>query len=205
MARECEISLRTLYRDIATLMADGVPVMGEAGVGYILGDGYDLPPLMFKADEIEAVVLGLEWVKRQGDEALRRAAEDAAAKIGVILPKSLKPVLFDAGLVVPPSFRKAHDAIDVGVVRKAIRENRKISFAYTREDWTPSERTIWPLAIAYFDSVRMIVAWCEWRNDFRSFRTDRMDCLILSDVKYPPKRKALLKQWWANEKCKNDA
>jgi predicted DNA-binding transcriptional regulator YafY len=168
-----------------------------------LGEGYDLPPLMFKADEIEAVVLGLEWVKRQGDAALVRAAEDAIAKVGTILPKDLKPVLFDAGLVVPPSFRKIEDNIAVSQIRRAIRENRKIGFAYTREDGLSSTRTVWPLAIAYFEAVRLVIAHCELRQDFRTFRTDRMEDLNLLSEKYPARRKALLKEWLEREKCKN--
>ena len=201
IARELEVSLRTIYRDIDTLMTDGVPIRGEAGVGYVLGEGYDLPPLMFKADEIEAVVLGLEWVKRQGDAALVRAAEDAIAKVGTILPKDLKPVLFDAGLVVPPSFRKIEDNIDVSEIRRAIRENRKISFEYIREDGAQSKRIVWPLAIAYFEATRLAVTYCELRHDFRAFRTDRMENFAPLQEKFPPRRKALLKQWWEREKC----
>lgn len=201
IARELEVSLRTIYRDIETLMVDGVPIRGEAGVGYVLGDGYDLPPLMFKTDEIEAVVLGLEWVKRQGDSALIRAGEDAIAKIGVILPKTLRPILFDSGLAVPPNYKKIEDNIDVSMVRRAIRENHKISFEYSREDGLASKRIIWPLAIAYFEAVRLVVAHCELRKDFRTFRTDRMQNLIIEAEKYPPKRKALLKEWKSRERC----
>lgn len=201
IARELEVSLRTIYRDIETLMIEGVPIRGEAGVGYVLGEGYDLPPLMFKADEIEAVVLGLNWVKRQGDDALVRAAEDAIAKVGVTLPKALKPVLFDAGLVVPPNFKKIGDNVDVEQIRRAIRENCKISFDYAREDGLPSSRTVWPLAIAYFDVVRLIIAWCELRKDFRAFRTDRISKLCATKEKYPPKRQALIKQWKAQQNC----
>lgn len=204
IARELEVSLRTIYRDIETLMTDGVPIRGEAGVGYVLGEGYDLPPLMFKADEIEAVVLGLEWVKRQGDVALVRAAEDAIAKIGVILPKSLRPVLFDSGLAVPPNHKNIKDNIDVSEVRRAIRENRKLSFEYAREDGLESKRIIWPLAIAYFEAVRLVIAHCELRKDFRAFRTDRMKDLIVEAEKYPPKRKALLKEWKARQRCGNN-
>lgn len=203
IARELEVSLRTIYRDIDTLITDGVPIRGEAGVGYVLGDGYDLPPLMFKADEIEAAVLGLEWVKRQGDAALARAAEDAIAKIGVILPKELKPVLFDAGLVVPAYFTKTPDNVEVEQIRRSIRENRKIRFDYVRGDGTPSARTIWPLAIAYFEKERLIIGYCELRLEMRAFRTDRMTNLRAPLEKYPPRRKALLKEWWVRERCKN--
>ena len=102
MARELEVSLRTVYRDIATLTIEGVPIRGEAGVGYVLGEGYDLPPLMFTTDELEAVMLGLRWVARRGDKDLARAALDTVAKIGTVLPEKLRPFLFDAGLLVPP-------------------------------------------------------------------------------------------------------
>ena len=195
MARELEVSLRTVYRDIAALGLEGVPVRGEAGIGYVLEEGYDLPPLMFTADELEAVMLGLRWVARRGDRDLSRAAQDTVAKIGAVLPTRLKPFLFDAGLMVPPYTRLTEDRIDVARFRSAIREARKVEIAYRSEDGRETERIIWPIAIAYFDAQRLVVAWCELRRDFRTFRTDRMLTLRLISEKYPERRKALLKKW----------
>ena len=195
IARELEVSLRTVYRDIATLMADRVPVRGEAGIGYVLGEGFDLPPLMFTPDELEAVMLGLRWVAKRGDKDLSRAAQDSVAKIGSVLPDNLKPFLFDAALLVPPQFRLTEDRVDVARLRGAIREGRKVALRYCSEDGRETERVIWPFAVAYFDAQRLIIAWCELRQAFRSFRTDRMLGIDVRADKYPARRKALLKQW----------
>jgi predicted DNA-binding transcriptional regulator YafY len=195
MAEELEISLRTLYRDIADLITDGVPIRGEAGVGYVLGEGYDLPPLMFKADELEAVMLGLRWVAKRGDPDLARAAMDTAAKIGTVLPANLKPFLYDSPLIASPHYNKVEDRIDVAALRLAIREQHKLHIHYRAEDGTESTRTIWPIGISYFDAQRLIIAWCELRQGFRSFRTDRIiSSEVLSD-KYKERRKALLSKW----------
>ena len=195
MARELEISLRTLYRDIAALIADRVPIRGEAGLGYVLGEGFDLPPLMFTPDELEAVMLGLRWVARRGDTDLSRAAQDTVAKIGSVLPEKLRPFLFDAALLVPPHFRLAEDRVNVALLRNAIREGWKVSLNYRSEDGRETQRVIWPIAVAYFDAQRLIIGWCELRQAFRSFRTDRMLAISILDQKYPVRRKVLLKQW----------
>jgi predicted DNA-binding transcriptional regulator YafY len=195
MAEELEISLRTLYRDIADLVTDGVPIRGEAGVGYVLGEGYDLPPLMFTADELEAVMLGLRWVQRRGDQALVRAADDTIAKIGTVLPADLKPLLFDASLLVPNFGRLFTDSVDVAVIRKAIREQRKLELVYNDETARETNRTIWPIGISYFDAQRIVIAWCELRVGFRAFRTDRMVSVAVSAEKYKERRKVLLKRW----------
>jgi predicted DNA-binding transcriptional regulator YafY len=196
IARELEVSLRTVYRDIAALIGDRMPIRGEAGVGYVMGEGFDLPPLMFTPDELEAVMLGLRWVSRRGDQQLSRAAQDTVAKIGVVLPERLKPFLFDAGLMVPPGDRVIRDSVDVSQLRNAIREGRKVELRYRAEDGRESARTIWPIAVAYYDAQRLILAWCELRQAFRSFRTDRMIRAEVSDQKYPARRKALLKQMY---------
>jgi len=195
IARELEVSLRTVYRDIAALIADRVPIRGEAGIGYVLGEGFDLPPLMFTPDELEAVMLGLRWVARRGDADLSRAAQDTVAKIGAVLPERLRPFLFDAALLVPPHFRLAEDQVDVALLRAAIREGRKAEIKYRSEDGRETLRVIWPIAVAYFDAQRLIVAWCELRQDFRTFRTDRMLSMQVREEKYLARRKALLKQW----------
>jgi predicted DNA-binding transcriptional regulator YafY len=195
MAEEVEVSLRTLYRDIADLITDGVPIRGEAGIGYVLGEGYDVPPLMFNADELEAIMLGLRWVERRGDSDLSRAAQDTIAKIGAVLPQQLKPLLFDSGLLAPPIFFKTVDSVDVSALRQAVREQRKVDLVYRDESGKDSERRIWPIGIAYFDAQRLVIAWCEMRQDFRSFRTDRMTSAKVSKDKYLERRKALLKRW----------
>jgi predicted DNA-binding transcriptional regulator YafY len=195
MAEEVEVSLRTLYRDIADLITDGVPIRGEAGIGYVLGEGYDVPPLMFNADELEAIMLGLRWVARRGDVDLSRAAMDTTAKIGAVLPQALKPMLFDSGLLAPPVFLKTTDSVDVSSLRQAVREQRKVELVYRDETGKDTERMIWPIGIAYFDAQRLVIAWCELRKDFRSFRTDRMIKAQVSNEKYLERRKVLLKRW----------
>ena len=195
IAKELETSKRTIYRDIATLIGQRVPIRGEAGVGYVLGQGYDLPPLMFTTDEVEAVMLGLRWVMRRGDPDLVRAAQDAVAKVATVLPEELRPVFADASLLVPPSWRMIEDTVDVAPLRRAIREQRKVRISYSNESGIASQRVIWPFAISYFDAQRLIVSWCELRGAFRTFRTDRMvEAEVLAD-KYRERRAVLLKRW----------
>jgi predicted DNA-binding transcriptional regulator YafY len=196
MAQELEVSLRTVYRDMADLIAQGVPIRGEAGIGYVLGEGYDLPPLMFTTDELEAVMLGLRWVMRRGDADLSRAAQDTVAKIGVMLPEKLRPFLFDSGLLAAARTTILTDHIDVATLRSAIRDGRKVQINYRAEDGAESIRVIWPIAVSYFDAQRIIIGWCELRNDFRSFRTDRMITAEAMKERYPERRKVLLKRWY---------
>lgn len=196
LAGELEVSIRTIYRDIAGLIASGVPIRGEAGIGYVLGDGYDLPPLMFTPDEVEAVLLGMKWVEARGDAGLKVAAADVVAKIAVVLPRDLVPILADAGLAAP----MFHDgpppeSIDVAALRLAIRERRKVRIAYADAQGVASRRLIWPLAIGYFEVSRNVVAWCELRNDFRHFRTDRMVAAEVLEERYRGSRQALLAKW----------
>ena len=158
---------------------------------------------MFTPDELEAVMLGLRWVARRGDTDLSRAAQDTVAKIGAVLPERLRPFLFDAALLVPPHFRFVEDRVDVAQLRAAIREGRKADITYKSEDGRETLRTIWPIAVAYFDAQRLIVAWCELRRDFRTFRTDRMLGMTVREEKYPARRKALLKQWQEESRARD--
>jgi predicted DNA-binding transcriptional regulator YafY len=195
MADELSVSLRTLYRDVADLQASGVPIRGEAGVGYVLGAGYDVPPLMFTTDELEAVMLGLSWVERRGDMLLSRAAKDAVAKIGSVLPSELKANFYDAPLMTPPGYAIVPDTVDVGLIRKAMRSQSKVEISYMDEKAQATRRVIWPIAISYFDAQRIIVAWCELRIGFRHFRTDRIAGMTLMVEKYREPRLKLLTRW----------
>ena len=201
IANELEVSLRTIYRDIQTLISQGVPIRGEAGVGYILEDGYDLPPLMFKVDEIEALILGLLWVKRRGDEKLIRAASDAMAKIETIVPTNLKASFDEISLVAPPNFDIVADNVDVSKIRHAVREKYKITFAYLNAEGDATMRTIHPFAISYFERQRLVIGLCELRGEYRSFRTDRMDKLVVEPQKYNTHRNQMLKEWIEINKC----
>lgn len=204
LAEELEISLRTLYRDMAELVAQRVPVRGEAGVGYVLEAGYDMPPLMLTHDELEAAVLGAAWVAKRGDPSLARGARDLIAKITEAIPPPLRPVLLDAGLK-PLSFKSvATETFDVSEVRAAIRDRRKVAIAYEDADQQDSTRTIWPIFIGYAEEVRVIAAWCEWRNDFRHFRTDRIRSVQVMDERYPERTAVLRKRWAASRKQKSE-
>src|ERR1700760_2568041 len=174
MAAELETSKRTIYRDIADLMAERVPIRGEAGVGYVLDGGYDLPPLMLTPDEIEAAVLGAQWVAGRGDPALARAAQDLIAKIGAAVPERLRPFALEPAARAVPKGNVAPDGLDMAQVRHAIRGGRKIALGYRDEQEQGSQRTVWPFAGGYHETVRLMIAWCELRGDFRSFRTDRV-------------------------------
>ncbi|MEI9887459.1 MAG: YafY family protein [Rhizomicrobium sp.] len=195
IASELETSLRTIYRDISQLLAERVPIRGEAGIGYVLEDGFDMPPLMLTADEIEAAMLGAQWVMGRGDAALARAARDMVAKIGAVVPAHLRPLALDSTLVSPNWRQVAADSVDMAKVRAAIHAQTKIAIAYGDEQGRESERTIWPIAVSYWELVRVIVAWCELRKAFRSFRTDRVRAADFLAERYPVPRTRLTAQW----------
>lgn len=195
LAEELGISLRTLYRDIAMLQAQGAQIEGEAGVGYVLRPGFVLPPLMFSEEEIEAIVLGSRWVADRADTQLQRAAQNALAKIAAVLPMELRGQLEASGLLIAPGeVAKSKDS-DLVLIRKAMRLEHKLQLSYFSLQDNHSQRLIWPLALGYFDEVRILIAWCELRQDFRHFRTDRISELSLTDARYPERRQILLKKW----------
>lgn len=196
LADEMGVSIRTLYRDVATLQGQGAPIEGEAGLGYVLKPGFMLPPLMFTDEEIEAIVLGSRWVAKQPDKRLAVAATDALAKIAAVLPDDLRDDLDATTLLVGPRSENA-EAIDLGIVRQAIRDEHKLGFLYRDAGGSASKRLVWPFALAFFDKVRVMVAWCETRRDFRHFRADRMSGLTATGIRYPRRRQAMLKEWRA--------
>ena len=195
MAAELETSKRTIYRDIADLMSQRVPIRGEAGVGYVLDGGYDLPPLMLTPDEIEAAVLGAQWVAGRGDPALARAALDLIAKIGAAVPERLRPYALEPSTRAAPRWDMAVDALDMAQVRNAIRGGRKIAHSYGDEQGRISQRTVWPFAVGYHETVRLVIAWCELRTDFRSFRTDRVTAAEFLEARYPERPATLRARW----------
>ncbi|MFZ3008684.1 MAG: YafY family protein [Phenylobacterium sp.] len=195
LAEELETSKRTVYRDVADLMAQRVPVRGEAGIGYVLDQGYDLPPLMLTPDEIEACVLGAQWVANRGDPALARAAQDLIAKISAAIPERLRPYIDAPSLGAATSWKIHPDAIDMAQVRAQIHAGRKIAIHYKDEQGRDSQRVIWPVTIGYHDTVRMLMAWCEMRQDFRSFRADRVTRADFLEDRYP-ERPAVLRAKW---------
>jgi len=196
LARDLGVSMRTVYRDIVTLVGQGAPIDGEAGVGYVLKPGFLLPPLMFDDDEIEALVLGLRFVVQRGDVALGKAAVNALAKITDVLPPDLRDVVAPTGLLVGPG-RNA--GLDHAAIRLAIRTERKLRLSYRDRKGQESQRVVWPIALGYFDSVNVLAAWCETRQDFRHFRTDRISAAAPTDERYPRRRRALLAEWRKQE------
>lgn len=195
IAMELEISKRSVYRDIATLMGQRVPIRGEAGVGYMLDGGFDMPPLMLTPDEIEVAVLGAQWVSRQGDAVLARAAADLMAKIEAAVPEDLRPVVQRPASVAPPRLHPVADCIDMVALRTAIHAGHRLRLTYRDEVGRETERCVWPVLIAYFDNARTLAAWCELRGDFRHFRTDRVVRADFTGERYP-ERPALLRARW---------
>jgi predicted DNA-binding transcriptional regulator YafY/glutathione S-transferase len=194
LARETGISLRTLYRDIAALQAMGAGIEGEPGVGYVLKPGFLLPPLMLSAEEIEALALGTQWVARRTDEGLSRAAQDAMAKIAAVLPPDMQRKLEDDALVVGQGWQR-RQAVALSVLRQALREERKLAIMYSDEKGVRTARVIWPAALGFFETSRILAAWCELRGGFRHFRTDRIETAELLPERVPKGRKALAKAW----------
>jgi predicted DNA-binding transcriptional regulator YafY len=195
LATELSVSVRTIYRDIETLVAQGASIAGEAGVGFVMRPGFMLPPLMFRDEEVEALILGSRWVAQLPDAPLARAAADAVAKIMAVLPDRLRHRVEDAGLFAVPRTAAALDRIDASMIREAIREERKLRIAYLSGDDQETVRVIWPIAIAFFERARVVVAWCELRQAFRHFRTDRITSAELTDERLPRRRPALLTEW----------
>ena len=199
LAEALGISLRTVYRDIETLKAQGAHIDGEPGVGYVLRPGFMLPPLMFSEEEIEAIVLGSRWVADRADAALGSAARNALAKIAAVLPQDLKISLDTSSLLVGPGNAVAAGDAELPTIRLAIRTERKLRIFYVDGRGRDSKRTIWPFALAFFDRVRVVVAWCEIRDGYRHFRTDRISKVQFVDKRYPRRRQVLLKDWRATE------
>lgn len=196
LADELDVSLRTLYRDIATLQAQGASIEGEPGLGYVLRPGFILPPLMFSEEEIEALVLGSRWVARRTDKKLRLAATNVLAKISAVLPEDLRHQLEFSGLLIGPvKTAIENDDEKEALIRHAIRREYKLQITYIDVKGDESQRLIWPLALGFFEEVHVVVAWCELRLDFRHFRTDRIAKLTQLETRYHQRRQTLLKKW----------
>lgn len=196
LAAELEISERTLYRDIAELTALGAPIYGEAGVGYVLRAGLFLPPLMLNADETEAIVLGLRYVDQRGDDVLSQAAANALAKIADVLDPAAQEALRNPTVLPgPPDFGYPENRVPLNVFREAIRGQAKLHIDYADASQTASQRLIWPLALGFLNEVRVIVAWCELRGAYRTFRTDRVAAARLQGERYPGRRSDWLRGW----------
>lgn len=204
LAAALEVTARTVYRDIAALQASRVPIEGAPGIGYVLRRGFDLPPLMFTSDEIDAIVVGARHVRRLRDSKLQQAADSVLAKVTAIVPEPLQPFVR-----MPPFYVSEGSApptgVDPALFREAIHEQRKIAIAYIDGDGRRSERTIWPIAMAYYVDVTVVAAWCELRQGLRHFRADRILSAETLDERFSTDNGRLLADWLALGKERPDA
>jgi len=191
IATRLEVSVRTIYRDIQTLQSMRTPIEGEAGVGYLMRKGYDLPALNFSTDEIEAIVVGLSLVSRTGDVGLQKAASRVSAKIDLVRSRVESLQVSDWGVPTPKT-------VDPETLRTAIRDEQKLFIHYQDENQTESKRSILPIAIIYYVETIVLVAWCELREDFRHFRVDRMTNCETSDDYFKGKGNDLRLRWKAS-------
>jgi predicted DNA-binding transcriptional regulator YafY len=195
LAGQLSVSMRTVYRDVQTLIGLGAPIDGGAGIGYLLRAGFFLPPLMFGEEELEALVLGARWVQGQGDPALAQAADSALAKIATASSRDLRDRIAETGLFAPRLSRPAAQGAGLHVLREAIRRERKLEIRYLSIAGAETERVIWPVALVFFEGTRLVAAWCELRRDFRHFRADRISSLVATDTRYPRARRELARLW----------
>ncbi len=179
LAQRLEVSERTIYRDIQDLMCSGVPVEGEAGVGYVLRAGFDLPPLMFSREELEALVVGARMVQTWTGGRMADYAGQAMAKIEAVLPGSLRGQLDSSRIYVPDMFTSSAFAECFEQLRVAINERQVVEFTYTSLKQESSRRSVCPLGLFFWGRAWTLAAWCELRKDYRSFRVDLIDELVL--------------------------
>lgn len=202
LADELEVTPRTVYRDIATLQARRVPIEGAAGVGYLLRRGFDLPPLMFTVDEVEAIAVGARMVRRLRDPKLQEAAEGVLAKVTVVVPDALRASLAASPIFVSEGDAVAAEGVDMAELRSAIRDSRKLHIAYADEQGRRTHRTIWPIAMAYYVDVTLVGAWCEMRGDYRNFRVERIQSSKVLDEHFDQENGRLFREWSALPKTR---
>jgi predicted DNA-binding transcriptional regulator YafY len=174
LADTFEVSLRTIYRDIQDLINSGVPILGEAGIGYVIDKKYHLPPIMFDADEIEAIALGIGMVSNWTDEKFAAKAKSAYVKIQATLPASLLTDLHQISTFSAPSHYKIPCCVEFTQVRECIRRKQRVSFLYRDLNDIETKRTIRPVALISFSPIWLLAGWCELRDGFRNFRLDRI-------------------------------
>lgn len=204
LAADLEVTPRTIYRDIATLQARRVPIDGAAGIGYVLRKGFDLPPLMFTADEVEAIAVGARLVRRLRDPKLQEAADSVFSKVTVVLPEALRRQLTAMSIYVSPGDTAQPLGVDLADVRGAIRDSRKLHIAYADEKGRRSHRTIWPIAMAYYVDVTLVGAWCELRADYRNFRVERIQSSRVLDELFDQDNGRLFEEWSSLPKVRPD-
>jgi predicted DNA-binding transcriptional regulator YafY len=181
LAERLGVSERTVYRDMRDLILAGTPIDGEAGVGYRIRPGYDLPPLMFDRDEIQALVLGARMVRQFGDPALARASDAILGKLAAIVPKDLAPLVAETRLFVASTIGAGTSADALTLAREALIARRKLELSYATADGAATKRIVRPLGIFFWGRTWTLAAWCELRQDFRNFRLDRIAASTMLD------------------------
>lgn len=182
LALALEVSKRTIYRDIRDLQATGVPIEGEAGIGYRLQRGYELPPLTFNTEELEALVLGTRMVMAWGDRSLAVAGRQLLTKVEAVLPEALRGVIDATQLYALPNWGEPPAHLEA--LRRAVANRNKVHFSYTRLDGQESQRTVRPLGLYFWGRIWLLTAWCELRQDFRNFRIDRIGALEVQQAQF---------------------
>lgn len=195
LSEELNVSERTIYRDIAGLQGQGVPIEGEAGIGYVLRPGFHMPPLMFTPEELEAIVLGARLAAQRGGSGLEKAAERVLSKVKSVVPQQMQDRMDRIALYAPPLYEAGFGIVDMSDIRDCIRNERKILIGYLDLKGRVTERTIWPVAIAFFAESNLLAAWCELRNDFRHFRIDRIKEVKLLEETFNGGGGRLLRSW----------
>lgn len=197
LANRLEVTARTVYRDIAALQASRVPIEGAAGVGYVMRSGFDLPPIMFTVDEIDAIAVGIRLLRRIRDRKLQEAAEAVLAKISTVVPDALRAGVASPAVFVSDGSAAQPEGIDLADARRAIRESRKMRISYRDGEGHLTRRTIWPIALAYYVDVTVLGAWCELRKDFRHFRVERVRKSSILDDHFSTEGGRLRARWLA--------
>ena len=193
LAEVLKVSERTIYRDVADLIGRGAPIDGEAGVGYILRPGLFLPPLMLSEDEVEAVMLGLRYVDQRGDDVLQAAASVALTKIGAVLSPQAQAQMNNPLSLPGPPRTFPQNATSLDELRTAIRDQVRLDIRYRDEQERRTERIVWPIQLGFMDQARVLCTWCELRQGFRTFRTDRIVAMTRLD-RYPTQRTDLVRR-----------
>ena len=204
LAEQLEVTVRTIYRDIAALQGSRVPIEGAPGLGYVLRRGFDLPPLMFTTEEADAIAIGVRLLRRLRDAKLQQAAERVLAKLAVVVPEPLQLHLVSAPIYVSDGDAPPVTGVDPAALRDAIHDARKVAIAYIDEKGLRTHRTIRPIAMAYYVDATLLGAWCELRNDFRNFRVDRISNAQLLDERFLAESGKLMAEWLALPKHRSD-
>ncbi len=204
LAEWLEVSERTIYRDIADLQSTGVPIDGEAGVGYLMRDGYDLPPLMFSRDEIVALVAGARLIRAWGGAAMARAAEEALVKIEAVLPEPerRRASQIEIHAFAPEMTPEVRERIDQ--IENSVERRDRLAISYLDAEQRPTERVVRPLGLWFWGTVWTLVAWCELRDDFRMFRLDRIAGMETDGAPFRPERGKTLADFYRTMEIRDD-